>query len=266
MNHIHDAHTDTIRLIHAHAAPRCQHVKTNGLRCQSPAMKRRKFCFYHEKSRPLPAHRLELPLLEDANAVQMAIQQVARNIAQGSLDNKRAGLLLYALQTAALNLKNCDFEPDDGDAVVLDSALDTLDQQQSYDPDSPSNTLDSDLDDTDEDEYEDDDEEESDDPNEDDNESEDEENDEEDDEDYDENDDGSDDPNENNDDEDDDEYDEDDERRRRRRRRRRGGRRGGRPRDEHDEDDKTTNTTRTLSLGRANRSRPLPPHLSSRGA
>ena len=100
-----------IRLIHAHSAPRCQHIKTNGLRCQSPAMKQRRLCYYHEQHRLTHPGNLQLPLLEDANAIQMAIQQVVQAIALGTLDNKRAGLILYGLQTAAINLPNCDFEP-----------------------------------------------------------------------------------------------------------------------------------------------------------
>ena len=52
-----------------------------------------------------------LPLLEDANSIQMAIQQVAEAVLEERIDNKRAGLLLFALQTAACNLKNTDFDP-----------------------------------------------------------------------------------------------------------------------------------------------------------
>src|SRR5207248_9538975 len=51
------------------------------------------------------------PLLEDANSIQMAIQQVAEAVLEERIDNKRAGLVLFALQTAACNLKNTDFEP-----------------------------------------------------------------------------------------------------------------------------------------------------------
>jgi len=100
------------------SAPQCQHIKTNGTRCGSPALRSRNFCYFHHVAHDLrrirrqrPQARFELPLFEDANAIQMAIQQVAEAVLEERIDNKRAGLLLFALQTAACNLKNVDFEP-----------------------------------------------------------------------------------------------------------------------------------------------------------
>jgi len=49
---------------------------------------------------------LELPLLEDANAVQVAIQEIMQAILDRRIDNKRAGLLLYSLQLASSNIRN----------------------------------------------------------------------------------------------------------------------------------------------------------------
>src|SRR5579872_1172989 len=98
--------------------PRCEHIKANGLRCGSPSLRNHKHCFYHQRAHDLrrirrqrPDAKLHIPLLEDANAIQMAIQEVAEAIAEERIDNKRAGLLLYAFQTAANNLKNVDLEP-----------------------------------------------------------------------------------------------------------------------------------------------------------
>ena len=85
--------------------------------CGSPALRGLPFCYFHERwrrirphRRPGDAPRLQLPLLEDANAIQMALQQVMQAILDNQIDNKRAGLLLYALQTASANLKRTDFE------------------------------------------------------------------------------------------------------------------------------------------------------------
>jgi len=109
---------------------RCQHIKTNGIQCGSPALHRRRFCFFHNRWRedhaarsaaPLPAlSALELPLLEDANSVQIALMQVMRLILKAQIDSKTAGLLLYALQTASLNLRNTNFEPRSRTDVVID--------------------------------------------------------------------------------------------------------------------------------------------------
>ena len=30
-------------------APRCQHIKTNGTQCGSPALKDNQFCYYHQQ-------------------------------------------------------------------------------------------------------------------------------------------------------------------------------------------------------------------------
>jgi len=108
--------------------PRCQHVKLNGTQCGSPALRRRRYCFFHDKIRSeqakirasAPAARFALPLLEDANCVQVALMNVIQMLGSGTIDHKTAGLMLYALQTASNNLRNVDFEADDVTDVVID--------------------------------------------------------------------------------------------------------------------------------------------------
>ena len=108
--------------------PRCQHVKTNGTQCGSPALRRRKYCYFHDNIRTERAKiaarnslcRFDLPLLEDANAVQMALMKVIQMLGSGIMDHKTAGLMLYALQTASVNLRNTDFEAEDATDVVID--------------------------------------------------------------------------------------------------------------------------------------------------
>ncbi|MFZ0772617.1 MAG: hypothetical protein ACLP9L_14575 [Thermoguttaceae bacterium] len=109
--------------------PRCQHIKINGTQCGSPALHRRRRCFFHERAREqhdrivkdqFKQARFVLPVLEDANAVQMALMQVMQLLAWGEMDRKTAGLLLYGLQTASANLRNVDFEPGEPTDVVID--------------------------------------------------------------------------------------------------------------------------------------------------
>jgi len=108
--------------------PRCQHVKLNGTQCGSPALRARRYCFFHDKIRSeqakirasTPAARFTLPLLEDANSVQVALMHVIQMLGSGTIDHKTAGLMLYALQTASNNLRNVDFEADDVTDVVID--------------------------------------------------------------------------------------------------------------------------------------------------
>lgn len=109
--------------------PRCQHVKVNGTQCGSPALRRRRHCFFHERIRrerskiaaAVSAQRkFDLPLLEDANSVQVALMKVIQMLGSGGVDHKTAGLILYALQTASVNLRNVAFEVRDATDVVID--------------------------------------------------------------------------------------------------------------------------------------------------
>src|SRR5277367_6233237 len=126
---------------------RCQHIKVNGTQCGSPALKSRRLCFFHNRWREAriefcqsgaPAQAItsiDLPVLEDANSVQVAIMQVLRLILAKQLEPKIAGLLLYGLQTASLNLKQADFEPYQPNVVIEPRSVgDTLLGANVWDP------------------------------------------------------------------------------------------------------------------------------------
>ena len=123
--------------LYPNSIPRCEHLKVNGTQCGSPALKRNHFCYFHKRWHEtrivLNANRarrgraaLDLPVLEDANSIQVSLMQVMRLILSGQIDPKTAGLLLYALQTASSNLKRIDFEPVVKTCVVIDPK--TVDQ------------------------------------------------------------------------------------------------------------------------------------------
>ena len=105
--------------------PRCQHIKVNGTQCGSPALRAKRLCYFHSRHQLKPAHdsALDFPTLEDANAIQCALMQVIRAIADNKMECKRAGLLLYALQTASYNLKRTSLEPDITEVVCDPSSL-----------------------------------------------------------------------------------------------------------------------------------------------
>jgi hypothetical protein len=94
--------------------PQCQHIKTDGSQCGSPALRNRQLCYYHHRQRPIiqnlpgsapfPPAPFFLPLLEDANSIQRAIGKVCEHLLQRRLDPKKAGVLLYAAQLASSNL------------------------------------------------------------------------------------------------------------------------------------------------------------------
>lgn len=62
------------------------------------------------------------PTLEDANSIQIQIAYVVKRLIMLEIDHKSAALLLYALQTASLNLKHTSFEPALPTQVVIDRA------------------------------------------------------------------------------------------------------------------------------------------------
>ena len=149
-----------MKVVNTKAARQCEHIKSNGEFCGSPALRGRNYCYFHltHIGRRLRAERqfqqaqvsvqtqdatpsassgqapsassgqapsassgqalgheqtaeaqvaaLELPPLEDANSIQIALMQVIDAILHNRLDSKRAGLVLYALQTASSNLGN----------------------------------------------------------------------------------------------------------------------------------------------------------------
>src|SRR5260370_6837308 len=116
--------------------PRCQHLKVNGTQCGSPALTRNRFCFFHTRfqdhrvtistTRRRARATFDLPVLEDANAIQVWLMQTMRLLVSGQIDPKIAGLLLYALQPASVNLRQTRFKPLHVKDVVIDR--NTIDQ------------------------------------------------------------------------------------------------------------------------------------------
>jgi len=120
----------------------CRHIKTNGRRCQSPAIKGKALCFHHRNihrthRRPQSAESLmstwkedtlkgyrtadidplavaraypkqnefHFPALEDAESVQLATSMLFQAIATGQIHFLRAKLLLATLKVATLNMR-----------------------------------------------------------------------------------------------------------------------------------------------------------------
>jgi hypothetical protein len=99
--------------------PRCQHIKTNGTQCGSPALRNGEYCYFHRRwltsvDLSQSAHHVtnmfDLPVLEDADSIQITLGQIMRMIVCRQVDTKSAGLLLYALQIASSNLPRTRFD------------------------------------------------------------------------------------------------------------------------------------------------------------
>src|SRR5947208_1056604 len=96
--------------------------------CGSPALRNGEYCYFHRRWRMTTvdlshsAHHVTtefvLPVLEDAESIQITLGQVMRMIVCRQVDTKSAGLLLYGLQIASANLRRTRFEPYHKDVTV----------------------------------------------------------------------------------------------------------------------------------------------------
>jgi hypothetical protein len=94
----------------AKQAPRCEHVFSDGRCCKAPRVKKGKLCYAHtlmEEKRPL---LLNLPPLEDANAVMLWLMDVSRGLLEGRISERTAGLMFYGLQLAMVNARFTTFK------------------------------------------------------------------------------------------------------------------------------------------------------------
>src|SRR5258706_5281167 len=60
-------------------APRCCHIRPNGLRCGSPALRRNVYCFFPYKHLNA-SDRHTFPPFEDGNRIQVALMYVAERL------------------------------------------------------------------------------------------------------------------------------------------------------------------------------------------
>ena len=95
----------------------CDHLKEDGFYCKSPALKGRDYCYFHLKlrgrrlnmarARALAADQpLDLPFPEDVHSVQVTLFEVVNALVNKRIDTKTAGIVLYAMQQASINLNN----------------------------------------------------------------------------------------------------------------------------------------------------------------
>jgi hypothetical protein len=101
--------TDKQNLEKARNAARCTHLMGSGERCRAPRVKRRALCHMHERMLEARAVKLDLPPLEDANSIQLAIMKLQKVVIDGTLDHKQIGYLSNLIQIAAWNVSRTNF-------------------------------------------------------------------------------------------------------------------------------------------------------------
>jgi hypothetical protein len=93
---------------------RCTHIQITGHRCGSPALKQEYFCYFHTRMIKGVQTRVDsqihpVALVENAEAIQAAIMHTIDAVLKGTMDNKRANIVLKALYIAVRNSRNVYF-------------------------------------------------------------------------------------------------------------------------------------------------------------
>lgn len=94
----------------------CTHIKVNGIRCGSPALREEVFCYFHQRmirGVPTPAKSRIHPIaiLEDEASIQASLMEIINALVRNHIDVGRARLILRALYIAARNSRRANFQP-----------------------------------------------------------------------------------------------------------------------------------------------------------
>src|ERR1700730_4166798 len=100
----------------------CTHIKVTGVRCGSPALRGEQFCYFHQRMlrtiKGPPATRVHhAALLEDAESIQASLIEIVNALLRGTIELKRAELILRALNTAVRNIRRVHFGLNASDMV-----------------------------------------------------------------------------------------------------------------------------------------------------
>jgi hypothetical protein len=93
----------------------CTHIKVNGIRCGSPALRSEVFCYFHQRMirgvRTPPKSRLHpIALIENAASIQVSLMEIINALVRNTIDLRRAQLILRALQIAARNSRHAHLD------------------------------------------------------------------------------------------------------------------------------------------------------------
>jgi hypothetical protein len=90
----------------------CRHILTSGFKCKAPALGGQVFCYFHTKAHHYRQARVDalnplpIPAIEDTAGIQIAVNQVIRQLSLNRLDQRKASTLLYGLQLSSRLAKN----------------------------------------------------------------------------------------------------------------------------------------------------------------
>lgn len=83
----------------------CSHIKVNGTKCGSPALRHNTLCYFHYRwqkrtQRMMRSNKtgIELPIIENHESMLLAIMEIQAALLDARIDRKTASTLLYSLQ------------------------------------------------------------------------------------------------------------------------------------------------------------------------
>jgi hypothetical protein len=109
------------RLEKADAAPRCEHIYSDGTRCQAPKLKTGQWCYAHERMKSVRTKKLSLLPTEDANSIMLNLGDIGRALINDEISEKKAGLLMYNQQLGLIALSRVTFKETDGRLMVREA-------------------------------------------------------------------------------------------------------------------------------------------------
>lgn len=117
----------------------CRHIKTSGAQCRAYRVWKEDYCFFHLNNRTphgaprrthnpeAPKNGVEIPLLDDAASVQLAVTRVLTALSAGKVTPAEVNAYIYALRLAAHATRagdilpektvECFVNPGDGDLI-----------------------------------------------------------------------------------------------------------------------------------------------------
>jgi len=100
----------------------CTHIKVTGHSCGSPALRGKRFCYFHERMihgvpTPPKSRIHPMALIESAEGIQVALMETLNAIARNTIDLKRATLILRALSIATRNSRHARFDRHESEMV-----------------------------------------------------------------------------------------------------------------------------------------------------
>jgi hypothetical protein len=92
----------------------CIHIKVNGTRCGSPALRSEVFCYFHQRMirgvrTPAKSRLHPIALIENEEGIQASLMEIINALVRNTIDFRRAQLVLRALHIAVKNSPRVHF-------------------------------------------------------------------------------------------------------------------------------------------------------------